>query len=220
MPALIRAIPRLYPSGGGDFGLRIQGDPELTKFMLEHDNHPKEYPRYDKATFSYGRSIREIMPALEKITGQSHGWLDLNFADNEGQGTQQQRIKRTAFLKHAERWAEWWSKNWQKYVPNEAEAQLDLTRKALDRYADSIASTPQGKPLSEIPSGPNVVVGGGFSNHMATSFDEPQPGEYRRHSWTWTAGGTRARRKNSSRLPQMVNPPRNYWPGPSKKASI
>ena len=52
------------------------------------------------------------MPALEKITGQSHGWLDLNFADSEGQG-EQQRIKRTAFLKHAERWAEWWSKNWQ-----------------------------------------------------------------------------------------------------------
>jgi beta-lactamase regulating signal transducer with metallopeptidase domain len=168
VPALIRAIPRLYGSSGSDCGLFIKDDPELTKFMEQHDNSPGAH----SAQFHYGRPIREVMPALEKLTGQSHGWLDLNFADREGQGAEQQRIKRIAFLKHAERWADWWSKNWQKFLANEADAQLPLTKQALDRCAESIAKMPHGKPLLEIPCGPNVAVGGGASNYWIKSFDE------------------------------------------------
>jgi hypothetical protein len=178
VPALIRAIPRVYPGGGSDCLLRINGDRDLTKFMREHDdlNHPANYPRHDQENFSYGRPIREIMPALEKITGQSHGWMELNFADQQGQGTEQDRIKRIAFLKHAERWADWWSKNWMKNVPNEANAQLGLTRKVLAEYAESIAKMPHHNPPVDIPRGPNVAVSGGVSNHLIRSFDESQPG--------------------------------------------
>ena len=176
VPALIRAIPRLYPGGGSDCALRINDDPELTRFMLEHDNYPREYPRDDPDTFSYGRPIWEIMPALEKITGESHGWLELTFADHEGQGEGQDRLKRIAFLEHAQIWADWWSKNWQKYLSNEADAQLDMTRKMLAQRAESIAKMPHGKPHAEIPRGPNVVVGVGASNSLLRSFDEPQIG--------------------------------------------
>jgi beta-lactamase regulating signal transducer with metallopeptidase domain/protocatechuate 3,4-dioxygenase beta subunit/Leucine-rich repeat (LRR) protein len=178
VPALIRTIPRVYPAGGSDCALRIDGDPELTKFMLEHDNLPREYPRHDRTTFMFGRSIREIMPALEKITGQSHGWLELNFADQPGVGTQQDRIKRAAFLKLAERWADWWAKNWSKYVSAESDAQLDLTQKALADCAESIAKMPHRKPPFDIPTGSNLAVGSGFANHTIISFDEPQPGGY------------------------------------------
>lgn len=177
VPALIRAIPRLYPCGEIDSHLSIEGDPELTEFMFEHDNYPKEHPSPPKPTFAYGRPIWEIMTALEKISGQSHDWLELSFAVYEGQGTRQQSIKRTTFLKYAERWAQWWTNNWQKYVPNEAQAQLGLTRSVLDRYANAIAATPRGNPLSAIPCGSNAAVGVFFVNGMAWSFDEPYPGK-------------------------------------------
>ena len=78
------AIPRLYPSHGGDCALVIGDDPELMKFMQQNDADNR--PRSDMTYFAYSRPIREVMPALEKLTGQSHGWLQLNFADNEGQG--------------------------------------------------------------------------------------------------------------------------------------
>ena len=96
-----------------------------------------------------------------------------------GQGTQQQRIKRTTFVKYADLWAEWWAKNWSKFVSSEAEAQLDLTRKTLDRCAESISKMPRSSPPTTIPCGPNVVVDGGVSNCLIKSFDEPQPGSMR-----------------------------------------
>lgn len=170
VPALIRAIPRVYPGGGCDFGISVKDDPELLQFMQQYDNDPKDRSQ----SFSFGRSIREVMPALEKLTGESLGWRELNFADSEGQGVEQQHAKRAVFLRHAERWAEWWSKNWQKHVPNEVDAQLDLTRQVLEQYAEAIAKMPRQKPLSEIPCGANVVIGSGTSNHRAKSFDESQ----------------------------------------------
>jgi beta-lactamase regulating signal transducer with metallopeptidase domain len=170
VPALIRAIPRLYPGGGSDLGLTIQDDPDLLKFMQQHDNSTRDEPRL----FFYGRPIREIMPALEKITGESHGWMELNFADRKGQGAEQDRIKCIAFLNHAERWADWWSKNWQRHLSTQADAQLDLTRKALERYALSISKMPQRTGLSKIPCGPSVFVGAGASTRRVRSFDEPQ----------------------------------------------
>ena len=57
-------------------------------------------------------------------------------------------------------------------MANEADAQLPLTKQALDRCAESIGKMPHGKPLSEIPCGPNVAVGGGASNYWIKSFDE------------------------------------------------
>src|SRR5206468_1697142 len=108
VPALIRAIPRIYPSGG-DWGLTIQGDADLLKFMQRHDNHLSRGGDYRAGLFSFGRPVNEIMPALEKITGESHAWTELVFADISGAGAAQDRMKRMAFLKHTRRRADWWS---------------------------------------------------------------------------------------------------------------
>ena len=52
--------------------------------------------------------------------------------------------KQGLFLRFAERWADWWSKNWKTYVKNETEAQLDQTKRVLDqiRKAKSLQSRP------------------------------------------------------------------------------
>jgi len=68
------------------------------------------------------------MSALEKVTGRSHGWMEFIFADFHDTGVAQQRIKRLAFSKHAERWADWWSKNWKQYVSNVAASFLFVTK--------------------------------------------------------------------------------------------
>jgi beta-lactamase regulating signal transducer with metallopeptidase domain len=167
VPALVRAIPRTLQPPRSDYGLVIEGDPVLQTFMQQHDTEGRAGSRW----FNYGRPINEIMSALRETTGETHGWMELRFTHLEG-GVEQQRIKRQLFLKLAERWADWWSKNWQKYVRDEADAQLDLTRRALDQYSKSFAAAPSRPPRSEFPRGPNVTVGDSTRNQLIRSFDE------------------------------------------------
>ncbi|HUT90393.1 MAG TPA: M56 family metallopeptidase, partial [Thermoguttaceae bacterium] len=167
VPALIRAIPRTHQPSGSDFGLRIDDDRELLRFMQQHDSDQRD----GWQRFTYGRPIREIMPALEKMTGEAHGWMELNFASLKG-GEAQQRIQRTLFLELAERWADWWSENWPRYVEDEADAQLDRTKRSLDEYSISIAAAPDRAPRQEFPRGPNVAVGGNVVDIFIESFDE------------------------------------------------
>ncbi len=188
VPALIRAIPRLFGSGSNDFGVLVQGDPELTKFMKQRDSFQAlliqgdpELTQYvvqhhtetiKSQLFDWCRPLKEIMVALQSITGESQGWREINFADFEGYGTQQVRIKRTLFLNHATKWADWWSRNWRRFVSSEADAQLDQTRKSLALCAAAIAKMPRQKPPTEIPCGPKASIGNGFARGPMQSFNE------------------------------------------------
>jgi len=171
-PALIRAIPRLL-KGSGDDGLAIEGDPKLAQFMREHDSEYRGKPGESTGGlyFSYGTPLREIMPALEKITGRSDAWRELRFV-NPGGGREQQRLQSRLFLQLAERWADWWSKNWRKFVESEAEAQLGQTGRTLEQVSRSLAATSHQAVRSEFPRGPNVVADGGSQNGWTPSFDE------------------------------------------------
>lgn len=174
IPALIRAIPRVYPGGGSDMGYPVEKNSELHAFMILHDTDPE-----NTGHISFGRPIREIMPALAKITGQSHGWMEFNFADHKGNGIVQHRLKSQAFLQHAERWADWWEKNWQDFVSNESEAQLVLIRDSLDKCAASIAAMPRPEARDGFPCGTGVTMGGGMRSHTVRLFDESiVPGLY------------------------------------------
>lgn len=77
----------------------------------------------------------------------------------------QLRNQRTLFLNHAKKWADWWSKNWQNFVDNEADAQLVLNEKSLRQVAQAIAEMPQLAIPTKIPCGPTVKIGGEMSYH-------------------------------------------------------
>ena len=161
VPALIRAIPRLIQPASSDFGLTIKNDPELLKFMwmndIDHVGNNKEVRNVNGLVlFSYERPIREIMSALEKLTGQSLGWRELDSADMKADGVIQLRRQRTLFLDHARKWADWWSHNWKNFVPEEADAQLDRTKKSIEQFAETVAQMPQPSLPTEIPCGPLV----------------------------------------------------------------
>ncbi len=182
VPALIRAIPRLARPTGSDCGFTIKNDPELLKFMQENDNRKvllsavgeeaEKYPRQEDE-FGYGRPINENMPALYRITGEKHQWLELASTQLDP-SAEQNRLKRLEFQKLAARWDAWWEKNWQKFVKDEGEAQLESTRRALAKNAEELAKlAPQ--PLTEIPCGKTVEVFGGVEFPFIISFDDPRP---------------------------------------------
>ena len=80
VPALIRAIPRVYPGDGSDMGYPVKKNSALHAFMVRNDNRPE-----NATMIAFGLPIREIMPALEKITGESHGWLGAQLRGPQGQ---------------------------------------------------------------------------------------------------------------------------------------
>jgi beta-lactamase regulating signal transducer with metallopeptidase domain len=180
VPALIRAIPRLAQFAGSDCGYTIKNYPELFKFMQDHDNR-KVMAVYvegaaeltgEETMFSYGRPVNEIMPALQSITGQRLGWIDLVFSQLD-KSAEQNRLKRLEFQKLADRWAQWWEKNWQKLVKDESEAQIAATRRVLAKTSEDLAGlAPQ--PMTEIPWGKDIGLCGADSFPSISSFDDPR----------------------------------------------
>lgn len=175
VPALIRVIPRMAPSRGSDFSLVIRSDPKLAQFMLEHGHDYDGKPGQTTAMgewgyFSYGRPIYEVMPTLERMTGQSFEWKELRFVQS-GEGAEQQRLQGRLFLHLAEQWADWWVKNWQNYVDREDDAELELIKRTLERYAQTLGV--QAKELRpEFPHGPKVRLGEGTMISFIKSFEE------------------------------------------------
>ena len=182
-----RAVPALIPRfrvsqpPSSDCGETVKNDPELLKFMQEHDNE-KIFLSYvagiegaspaESKEFSYGRPVNEIMPALQKITGENIGFLDLVFIQL-GESGEQNRIKRLKFQELGERWIDWWSKNWQKFVKDETEAQIAATRLVFANNAEELAKI-KPRPLTKIPCGATVAVEEGEAFPFIAAFDDPR----------------------------------------------
>jgi hypothetical protein len=150
VPALIRALPRTLQPPGSDCGVSIRFNPELLKFMQQHDNSHTQGENH----FMYGRPINEILPALQKLTSQNgivpgqtsdHDFKDVHHIFLDG-SAEEIRKKQVLFIRLAEQWADWWSKNWQRYVKNEVDAQLDLAKQSMEQYAKSIAPSSNQPP--------------------------------------------------------------------------
>ena len=121
IPALIRAIPRLYGSDGSDMGYRSD-DPELMKFMQKHDNSDR-----DRGThYSYGRPVNEVYRTLERWTGVKNGWNQLAFVSAKDGTVRQRQLKQKLFQKNATRWAKWWDDHWQEHVNEAKFAKVNL----------------------------------------------------------------------------------------------
>jgi hypothetical protein len=171
VPALIRAIPRLIQPPSSDFGLTIKNDPVLLTFMwmhdVEHVGNDKENREVNGLVlFSYHRPVWEIMSALERLTGQSFGWRELKFAAMKADGVIQSRRQRALFLDHARKWADWWSHNWNDFVSDADDSQLERTKASIDELAEEIAQMPQPSLPTELPCGRLVKLDQGVSYHQ------------------------------------------------------
>jgi hypothetical protein len=150
VPALIRAFPRTCRKPGSDMGCRAD-DKEILAFMQKHDlddsNRDNQY--------GYGRPVREIGGALQKLTGTKQNEEELYHVFLEG-NLPQQLAQRKLFYRCAERWTAWWEENWKKHVEDEAYAKVDL---------------PPGddEPSVVFPHGPDYRLGSSASGHIAES---------------------------------------------------
>ena len=150
VPALIRAFPRTCRKPGSDMGCRAD-DKEILAFMQKHDLDGDDRD----GMYGYGRPVREIGGALEKLTGVKQGEEELYHVFLGGT-LPQQLAQRKLFYRCAERWAAWWEENWKKHLEDEAFAKVDL---------------PPGddEPSIAFPHGPDYRMGGGNSGFIAES---------------------------------------------------
>jgi beta-lactamase regulating signal transducer with metallopeptidase domain len=158
VPALIRTVPRtLFPSRS-DYGLRIE-DPDLLLFMQKHDLSSSDR---DKDSFDYGRAFREVTGALHKLTGADQNDVELNWV-HLGETETQRTLQRKLFHDLAQRWANWWSNNWQGFDVDEQYAHANLPP----------ISDPLESPVPRsLPVGPGLGLVSKYSGWIVQSAHE------------------------------------------------
>lgn len=120
VPALIRAIPKTLRPPGSDMGLRAEA-PELLKFAQQHDLTPQNRD----GRYGFGRPVREISGALQKLAGEKHGEDELSGIFLEGLPSQRQ-MKRALYQRGAQLWADSWEQNGARHVQDAAYARVGL----------------------------------------------------------------------------------------------
>ena len=156
-PSLIRAIPKTLLKPGSDMGLQAE-DKTLIAFAQQHDLQEQNFA---EGGYGFARPVREILRALQVITG--HKENDEQLFNIFLQGTERQKlIKRTLFQRHARKWADWWQEHAAEMkVPREyATAHLPLF--------DSVDVAP------DLPPDRHYKVGSGGGNWMLESVFQPQ----------------------------------------------
>lgn len=160
VPALIRALPRTLQPSRSDYGLLLEdGDDELRRFIQQHDNRKSQGGTY----FSYGRAFREVVGALQRLTGQEFNEMELNWVSLRGTEGQR-KLARDQFNRVTQKWADWWEADWQDFVSDAAYAKVGLP--------DSFTPPPNPIITRNLPSGASVkLTGAGWGGVIQSVHD-------------------------------------------------
>jgi len=120
VPALIRAFPKTCIRPGSDMGCKAE-DKDLMAFMRKHDLDAEDRSEW----YGFGRPVREIGGALNKLTGTKQNEEELYHVFLDG-GPSAKRQQRRAFEMCAKRWADWWNKHGKELVDEKEFVALDL----------------------------------------------------------------------------------------------
>jgi hypothetical protein len=135
-------------------GLRA-ADNDLLAFLQQHDLSAQDRD----GMYSFGRPVREIGAALEKLTGVDQGEQEIYGVFLSGSSHQQQ-LQRQLYHRCALRWATWWEKNWKDHVTDEKYSRVNL----LDD---------EPVVIQVIPTGPGMKIGGASNGHTMESDSDP-----------------------------------------------
>jgi hypothetical protein len=139
VPALVRAIPKTLQPPLSDYGLVVDNN-ELAAFMREHD---LDGGQGRGTSFGFGRPVREIFGALQKLTNQDFGDEVLFSVVVSSDDPRAQSMQRRLYFEQAQRWQEWWESH-AKELTNDA---------AYHRVGLVIPEeVPQSVPLSHSPN--------------------------------------------------------------------
>ncbi len=171
VPALIRAIPNTLVPPSSDYGL-IVADAALAAFMQK--NGLRGGP-VRGVHFDFGRPVREVFGALEKLTGQ-------NFDDSEVFGLhrssdpRRQWYQRRLLTQQAQRWQTWWEEHWREFTDNAAYERVNL----------KIGGEPLPPPTSSPTLSPNARLDDGV--HGAVLSPAIQEGQYTEYFYDLDTG--------------------------------
>ncbi len=170
IPALIRAIPRCYGNDGSDMGYRCD-DPELMKFMQEHDNSDRKGNHY-----SYGRPVNEVYRTLERWTGVANGWNRLAFVSDREGTPRQRQLKQKLFQTNATRWAGWWNEHWRDHVEDAKWSKVDLPDFEYDMPL--IHELDRDKPLKRVSGRGNMIAQSVYDVKSGRTFFDLDTGQW------------------------------------------
>ncbi|WP_182868136.1 M56 family metallopeptidase [Rhodopirellula sp. JC639] len=159
VPALIRALPRTLLPGRSDFGLLLEEDEELRRFMQQHDLGKGSGGK----TFHYGRAFREVVGGLHKLTNQSFNEMELNWVRLEGSKVQR-RVAHQQFDRVAQKWATWWEADWKDFVEDPDFSKVNL------KSSTDLEVTP-AKPHEPLVDPKAELVSGGFGGIIQSVHD-------------------------------------------------
>lgn len=149
VPALIRAIPKTLRPAGSDMGLRAE-DAALFKFAQQNDLDPSDRAGH----YSFGRPVREICGALEKLTEQEFGEQQLYHVFLDGLPSQRQ-MKRELFKRTAKAWADWWEKNGANQIGDPTYVRVGLPEL---RVEESKTPPPPGMHFKTVSGGSGWIL--------------------------------------------------------------
>ena len=129
----------------------------LVRFMQENslDAAHKDnlFDHGDRYTF--GRPIREIFGALERLSGQKFDETQL-YSVFSGGSPARQRLQSKLFERTAARWASWWEQHASEFIHDDAYAHVNLpTAKAGEA---ALKSLQPGMHFKTVPGGSNHVL--------------------------------------------------------------
>jgi hypothetical protein len=156
VPALIRTLPKTLKKPGSDMGCGAE-DAELLAFLQKHDLNKDDRD----GMYGFGRPVREIGGALDKLTGVNQRQEEIYHVFLGGSPRQQQ-LQQKLFRDCAQRWATWWEANWKDHVSDEKYAVVNLPRN-------------DDPPTTVFPHGPGVRITGRSSGHTAEADTDPNP---------------------------------------------
>ena len=124
VPTLIETIPRTLVPPCSDMGMRFE-DEAVLKFLQEHDLDKENR----EGLFAVGRPCREIIGALEKITGHQFDDADVIDIQLFG-GPLHKHLQKKAYHELAVKWKTWWLQHYR-----EAGADMDFVQVNLEPFS-------------------------------------------------------------------------------------
>jgi hypothetical protein len=100
----------------------IVEDGALVQFMQKHDlRNGEQGGRY----FQFGRPVREVSGALQKLTGQDFDDSEL-FGLHRSSDPRRQSLQRRLLSRQARRWQAWWEAHWREFTDDAAYQTVNL----------------------------------------------------------------------------------------------
>jgi beta-lactamase regulating signal transducer with metallopeptidase domain len=162
VPVLIRTLPKTLLPSRSDFGLIVE-DPDLCRFAQQHDQKGKV--RDGGNYIDYGRAFREVASALERLTGNNFGEMELNWISRSTSASRQAQ-QEAQFYKFAKRWAEWWDANSGSLIDDPAYAKANLPPFA--------GGTPPTAGRQQPPTGAGLTLAKSLATWTVESANEPK----------------------------------------------